>query len=158
MHHIFLIQLSGEGQLFWFQFLDITKSTSVSIVDRSNVHMVWLPILWLYAQEWLCCALLQFDNQHFEKWPPIFPQWLTSLNQQWDSDPLTAYLLQHKLSLMVLILAILTNKWWYLRWGLIFISLEAMDMVQIVLYLLDTRDCTVQNSLFSSVSHVLTHK
>lgn len=120
-----LYSCQGEAQLVWFQFLAITKSTSVSIVDRSNVHMVWLPILWLYAQEWLGCVLLQFDNQHFEKWPPIFPKWLTSLNQQRNSDPLTAYHLQHKLSLMVLILPfwpinddILDEVWFSFPWML----------------------------------------
>ena len=52
------------------------------------------------------------------------------------SIPLTPHLLQHKLSLVFLILAFLTSVRWYLRVVLICISLIAKEVELILKYLL----------------------
>ena len=69
-------------------------------------------------------------NHHID-----FKSVCTSLhsNQQWRGVLLTLHFLQHKLSLVFLILAILTGVRWYLGVVLIYISLIVKDVEQLSL-------------------------
>ena len=69
---------------------------------------------------------------------------------------LTPQPLQHRLSLVFLILAILTGVRWYLRVVLICISLIAKEVEHDLKCLLIICTSSVENSLFSSVPHFLT--
>ena len=71
------------------------------------------------------------------------------------SVPLTPHPLQHRLSLVFLILAILTGVRWYLKVVLICISLIAKEVEHDLKCLFDIRSSSVENSLFSSVPHFL---
>ena len=84
-----------------------------------------------------------------------FQSGCTSLHshQQWIGVPLTLHPLQHRLSLVVLILAIQTDVRWYLRVISICISLMAKDADYFLKCLLAIWDSSVENSLFSSVPH-----
>ena len=64
------------------------------------------------------------------------------------SVPLTPHPLQHKLSLVFSILAILTGVRWYLKVVLIFMSLIAKEVEHVLKYLLAIWNSSVENSLF----------
>ena len=68
---------------------------------------------------------------------------------------LTPHPLQHKLSLVFLILAILTGVRWYLKVVLICIFLIAKEVEHVLKYLLTIWTSSVENSLFTSVPHFL---
>ena len=74
--------------------------------------------------------------------------------QKWMSDPLTLHPLQHKLSLMYLILFILTGEC-YLRVILMCISLMAKDGEHFLTCLLGICTSCFENSLFRSVPQFL---
>ena len=71
------------------------------------------------------------------------------------SVSLTTHPLQHRQSLLFLILAILTGVRWYLKVVLICISLIAMEVEYDLKCLLAIRTSSVVNSLFSRVPHFL---
>ena len=71
------------------------------------------------------------------------------------SVPLTPQPLQHRLSLVFLILAILTSIGWYLKVVLICISLITKEVEHDHKCLLAILTSSVENSLFSSVPHYL---
>jgi hypothetical protein len=50
MYHIFFIHSSVEGHLGCFQFLVITNTAAMNIVEK--VFVGWRVIFWIYAQEW----------------------------------------------------------------------------------------------------------
>ena len=68
---------------------------------------------------------------------------------------LTSHPLQHRLSLVSVILAILTGVRWYLKGVLICISLISKDVEHDLKCLLAIQSSSVDNSLFSSVPHFL---
>ena len=74
-------------------------------------------------------------------------------HQHCRSASLTPHPLQHELSLVFLILAILTIVILYLRVVLIFISLKAKGVEHLLKCLLATCDSSVENSLFTCVPH-----
>ena len=101
-------------------------------------------------------------------WGRLFPNFLrnrhtgiqsgcTSLHshQQWRSIPFTPHPLQHKLSSMFLILAILTGVRWNLRVVLICISLMTKDVEHFLKCLSAILDFSVESSLFRSVFYFL---
>ena len=79
----------------------------------------------------------------------------TSFHQQWRPVPLVPHPLQHRLSSVFLILAILTGIRWYLRVVLICISLMAKDAEQFFKCLSAICKSPVENFLFSSENHFL---
>ena len=85
-----------------------------------------------------------------------FQSGCTSLqsHQQWMSVPLTPHPLQHKLSLVFLILALVTGVRGFLRVVLICISLMAKDVEQFLKCCLVICKSSVENSLFWSVLHL----
>ena len=71
------------------------------------------------------------------------------------SVPLSPHSLQHKLSLVFLILVILAGVRWYLKIVLIFISLIAKDVQHFLNCLSGFLISSIENSFFSSVSQFL---
>jgi hypothetical protein len=86
-----------------------------------------------------------------------FQSGCTSLqsHQQWRSVPLSPHLCQHLVTPEFLILAILTGMKWNLRVVLICISPMTTDVEHFFRCFSATRYSSVENSLFSSVSHFL---
>ena len=84
-----------------------------------------------------------------------FPSGCTSLHshQQWRRVPLVPHPLQHKVSSVFLILAILTGVRWYLRVVLSCISLMIRDVEQFLKCLSAIWVSSVENSLFNSKAH-----
>ena len=76
-------------------------------------------------------------------------------HQQWRSVPLFPHPCQHLLSPEFFILAILTGVRWTLRVVLICISLMINDVEHFFRCLSGIQYSSVENSLFSSVSHFL---
>ena len=76
-------------------------------------------------------------------------------HQQWRSVPLSPHPLQDKLSLVLLILAILTGVRWYLSVVLICISLMSKDVEDFLMCLSSILDSSIENCLFSSVHQFL---
>ena len=76
-------------------------------------------------------------------------------HQQWRSVPLSPHPLQHKLSLVFLILAILARVRWYLKVVLICISLIAKDVEHFLKCLSAFLISSIENSFSSSVPHFL---
>ena len=76
-------------------------------------------------------------------------------HQQWRSIPFTLQPLQHKLSSVFLILAILTGVRWNLRVVLIRISLMTKDVEHFLKHLSAILDSSVESSLFRSINHFL---
>ena len=100
----------------------------------ANVLVVWVYILWVYAQKWYRWVLRKIDSQFFflTNHHTDFQRCLTSLSshQQWRSVPLTPHPFQNKLSSVFLILTILEGVIWYLTVILICISLMIKDVEQ----------------------------
>ena len=99
---------------------------------------------------WLIASFLRYHHTNFQSG-------CTNLNshQQWRSVPLTPHPLQHKLSSVFFVLAILSGVRWYLSVILIFISLMTKDVEQFLKCLSTIWDPLVENSLFSSISYFL---
>ena len=74
-------------------------------------------------------------------------------HQQWRSVALSPHPHQHLLSPEFLLLAILTGMRWSLRIALICISLMTKDVEHFFTCFSVIRTSSVENSLFSSVSH-----
>ena len=115
--------------------------------------MSWLSILCIYTQSGIAGS-----------WGRLFPNFLrnhhtdiqrgcTSLHshQQWRSVPFSPQPLQHKLSSVFLILAILISGSWNLRVVLICISLMTKDAEHFLKCRSAILDSSVESSLFRSV-------
>ena len=72
-------------------------------------------------------------------------------HQQWRSVRLSPHPLQHKLSLVFLILAILAGVRWYLKVVLICISLIAKDVENFLKCLSASLISSIESSIFSCV-------
>ena len=116
MDLIFFIQSLVEGHLGCFQVLVIANNGTMKMVEQ-------MPLCsdWAYFQYMTKIGIGEF-------WGTLFPNFLrhhhmningalTSLysHQQYKSVPVTTHPLQHKLSSVFLILAILTGMRWNLR-------------------------------------------
>ena len=127
--HTFFIHSSFEGHLGCFQFLAITNSATINIVEQMLFQYDWASLGYIpksgIAGSWGSLILNFLRNRHTD-----FQSGCTSLHshQQWMSVPLTPHPLQQRLSLVFLILAILTGIRWYLKVVLICISLIAKEV------------------------------
>ena len=158
MYHISFINFSVEGHLGCFQVLAIINNAAMKFIDQVSLWNDWVSLGYMprsgIAGSWGRLIPSFLRNSH-----TIFQSGCTSLHshQQWRSDTLTPHSLQHKLSSVLLILAILTGVRWHLRVILICISLMIKDVEHFLKCLLAIWDSSAENSLFSfaSVSIVL---
>ena len=156
MYHIFYIHSSVEGHLGCFQFLAITNSAAMNIVEHMSLlyecaSFGYTPRSGITGS---CGRLIPIflRSRHTD-----FQSGCTSWHshQQRRKVPLSPHPLQHKLSLVFLILAILTGVRWYLRVVLSCISLMAKDFEHFLKCLSAISVSSVVNSLFSSAPHFL---
>ena len=154
MFHTFFNHSSIEGHLGCFQVLVITNSAAMIIVEQillkyNRASLGYIPKSGI-VESWGRLTPCFLRNRH-----TAFQSGCTSLHshQQGKSVPLTLHPLQHRLSLVFLILAILTGVRWYLKVVLICISLISKEVEHVLKYLLAIWNSSVENSLFSSVPH-----
>ena len=156
MCHTFFIYSSVEGHLGCFQVLPIANNAAMNIVEQMLLLYDWTSFGYISKSGIAGCwgrLILNFlRNHHID-----FQSSCTSLHshQQWMSVPLTPHPLQHRLSLVFYILAILTGIRWYLRVVLICISLIAKQVEHDLKCLLAIWTSSVEYFLFSSVPHFL---
>ena len=147
MYHNFSLHSSPEGHIDLFQVLSMTNHAAINIVE----HMYLLYELARgNSGSWAIVILNFLRNGHTD-----FKSGPTTLyyHQEWRSVPFSPHALQHRLSLVFLILAILAGVRWYLRVVLSCISLIAKDFEHFLKCLSAILDSSVENSLFSSVPH-----
>ena len=135
MYHIFSIHSSVEGHLGCFQILAIINNAAMNMAEQMSLlyecaSFGYMPKSGIAGS---CGRLIPIflRNRHTD-----FQSGCTSWHshQQWRSVPLTPNPLQHKLSSVFLILAILTGIRWYLRIVLICISLIAKDVEHLCVF------------------------
>ena len=157
MFHTFFIHSSIERHLGCFQVLAITNNAAMNMVDHTSLWYDWASFGHApksgIAGSWGRLFPKFLRNRHTD-----FQSGCLSLHfhQQWRrSIPLIPNPLQHKLSSVFLILAILTGVKWNLRVVLICISLTAKDAEHFLNCLSAIKDSSVESSLFRSVPHFL---
>ena len=128
MYHIFLIHSLVEGHLGCFQVLAITNKAAVNIVEHMSLWHDWVSFGHIPKSGITGSWRRSFPNLLINHHTNIQRCW-TSLHshQQCRSVPFTPQPLQHNLSSVFLILAILTCVGWNLRVVLIYISLMTKD-------------------------------
>ena len=156
MLHLFFIHSLVERQLGCFQVLAIMISATRNTVEQMSL--------------WYECTSFGYMSQTIIAgyWNTLIPNVLrnhhthfqsdcTNLrsHQQWRSVPLFSHPLQHKLSLVFLILAFLTGIRRHFRIILICISLTTNDVEQFLNCPSAICYSFVENSLFRSVTHFL---
>ena len=148
MYHIFYIFSSMRGRLGCFQVLAVMNTADMNIVEQVSLWNDWASFRympkWHIGGSWGRLIFSFLINLYID-----FQSSCTSLHshQQWRSIPLVPHPLQHKLSLIFLILVILTNVTWYLRVILIGISLMTKDVEQFFNCLFTIWDSFVENSV-----------
>ena len=136
MYHNFSIHSSVEGHLGCFQFLAITNRAAMNMVEHMSLlyecaSFGYMPKSGIAEY---CGRLIPiFLRSHHTDCQSGCTSWHS--HQQWRSVPLSPHPLQHGLSLVFLILAILTGVRLYLRVVLSCISLMAKDFVQFLKFL-----------------------
>ena len=154
MYHIFRIHSSVERHLGCFQVLAMTNNAAMNIVEYVSLWHDWASFGYMPK-----CGITG-------SWGKLFPNFLrnrhtdiqrgcTSLHsqQQCKSVPFSPQPLQHKLSSVFLILAILTGVRWNLRVVLICISLMTKDVEHFLKCLSAILDSSVESSLFRPALH-----
>ena len=154
MYHIFCIHSSVEGHLGSFQLLAIINKAAMNIVE----HVFFLPVgtsSGYMPRRGIAGSSSSTITNFLRNCQTDFQSGCTSLqsHQQWRSVPLSPHPRQHLLSPEFLILAILTGVRWNLRVVLIYISLMTKDVEHFFRCFLAIQFSSVENSLFSSVSH-----
>ena len=156
MCHTLFIHSSVERHQDCCQFLAITTNTALNIVEQMPLWCDWASFRYIpksgIAGFWGRLIPNILRNCHTD-----LQNGCASLHshQQCMSVLFTTHPLQHKLSLVFLILAILTSVRWYFRVVLICISLIAKKVEHVLRYLLSIWNSSVENSLFASVHHFL---
>ena len=143
-----------EGHLGCFLFPTTIYKAAKSIVEQVSLwqHGVSFGYISKSGIAKSCSRLIPYFPRNFYI---DFQSDCTSLHshQQWRSDPLIPHPLQHKLSYVLLILAILTGVRWNSRVTLIWISLMAKDVEYFLKYFSALWESSVENSLFRSALH-----
>ena len=154
MYHIFLIHFSVEGHLGCFQVLAMTNKAAMNIVEHMSLWHDWASFGYIPK------------SGITGSWGRLFPNFLrnchtdiqrgfTTLHshQQCRSVPFTPLPLQHKLSSVFCILAILTSVRWNLRVVFIWISLMTKDVEHFLKCLSVILDSSAESSPFRSILH-----
>ena len=156
MYDIFFIHYSVEGHLGCFQVLALTNNDAMNIVEHMFLWYDWLSFEYIVKDgiAGTCCRLL---SNFLENSLADIHGICTSMHshQQCRNTPFIPHPLQHKLSSVFLILAILTGVWWNLRVVLSYISLVAKNVDHFLNYLLAILDPSVESSLFRFVPNFL---
>jgi hypothetical protein len=156
MYHIFCIHSSVEGHLGSFQLLAIINKAAMNIVE----HVSLLPLgtsSGYMPRRGISGSSGSTVSNFLRNHQTDFHSGCTRLqsHQQWRSVPPFPHPHQHLVSPEILILAILTGVRWNLRIVLICISVMIKDVEHFFRYFSAIRYSSVENSLFSSVSHFL---
>ena len=154
MYYTFLIHLSAEGYLGCFQFLAITNKATVNIVEQVSLWDM-VPSFGYMPRSGIAGSWGRTIPNFLRNHQVDFQSGCTSLysHQQWRSVPLAPHPYPHELSLVFLILATSMGIRWNLRVVLICISLMTKDAEHFFKCLSTIQYSSVENSLFSSVSH-----
>ena len=129
MYHIFFIHSSVKGYLWCFQVLAITNNTAMNVVEHISLWYDWVSFGYIPKSgktgSWGRLFPNSLKNHH-----TYFQISCTSehTNQKCGSVPFTLHPVQHKLSVVFVILAFLTGVRWNLRPVLICLSLMARDV------------------------------
>ena len=154
MYHIFFIDFSVEGHLGCFQVLAITSKAAMNIGEQVSLWYEYASFGYILKSgitgSWARLIPSFPRNSHTD-----FLSGYPSLHyyQQWRSVPFTLHPLQHKLSLMFLILAILTFVRWYLTGVLMSIFPMAEDFEHFLKWFLAICNFSAENIMFRSVPH-----
>ena len=154
MYHVFCIYSSVEGHLGSFQLLTIINKAAMNIVE----HVSFLPVgtsSGYMLRRGIARSSSSTMSNFLRNLQTDFQSGCTNLqsHQQWRSVPLSPHPHQHLLSPDFLILAILIGVRWNLSVVLICISLMTKDVEHFFRCFSAIWVSSVENSLFSSVSH-----
>jgi len=154
MYHIFCIHSSVEGHLGSFQLLAIINKAAINIVEHVSLLHVGASSGYM-PRSGINGSSGSTMSNFLRNCQTDFQSGCTSLqfHQQWRSVPLSPHPHQHLLSPEILILAILTGVIWNLKFVLICISLMTKDGEHFFRCFSAIQYSSVENSLFSSVSH-----
>ena len=149
MYHIFFIHSLVEGHLGCFQVLAMRNNAAINIVEHMSLWHDWVPLRYIPKSGIAGSWGRLFSN--FLRYFPTDIQSSLHSHQQCRSVPFIPHPLQHKLSSMFLILAILTGLRWNLRIILICISLMTKDIEYFLKCLSAILDSSDESSLVRSV-------
>jgi len=154
MYHIFCIYSSVEGHLGSFQLLGIINKAAMNIVEHVSLLFVGVSFAYM-PKRGIAGSSGSTMSSFLRNLQTDFQNGCTSLqsHQQWRSVPFSPHTRQHLLLPEFLILAILTGVRWNLRVVLICISLMTKDVEHFFRCFSAIRYSSVENSLFTSVSH-----
>ena len=156
MYHIFCIHFSVKGHLGSCQLLAIINKAAMNIVE----HVSFLPVgtsSGYMPRRGTAGSSGSTMSNFLRNHQTDFQSGCTSLqsHQWWRNIPLSPHPCYHLLSPEFLILAILSGARWNLRVALICISLKTKDAEHFFRCFSAIWYSSVENSLFSSVSHFL---
>jgi hypothetical protein len=156
MYHIFWIDSSVEGHLGSFQLLAIINKAAMNRVEHVSLLQVGTSSEYMPRRGIARSSGSTMSNFLRNRQTDV-QSGCTSFqsHQQWRSAPLSPHPLLHLLSLKFLILAILTGVMWYLRVAFVCISLMIKDVEHFFRCFSAIRYSSVENFLFSFVSHFL---
>ena len=155
MYHIFLIHSSVKGHLGCFQVLAMTNKGVMNILEHMSLWHNWASFGYISKSDITGSWRRLFPNFLRNRHTDIQRGWLYqfAFHQQCRCIPFSPQPLQHKLSSVFLILAILTGVRWNLRVVLICISLMTKDVEHFLKCLSAILDSSDESSLFRSVLH-----
>jgi hypothetical protein len=156
MYHNFCIHHSVEGHLGSSQLLAIINKAAMNIVEHVPLLQVGTASGYM-PRRGIARSSSSSMSTFLRNRLTDFQNGCTSLqsNQQWRSVPIFPHSHQDLLSPEFLILAILTGVRWNIRVVLICISLMIKDVEYFFRCFSALRYSSVENSLFSSISHFL---
>jgi hypothetical protein len=156
MYHIFCIHSSDEGHLGSLQLLAIINKAAINILE--HVYLIHVGASFEYIpRSGIGGSSGSIISNNLRNCLTDFQSGCTSLqsHKQWRNVSLSLHLCQHLLSSEFLSLAILTGVRWNLSVVLICISLMTKNVQHFFKSFSVIQYFLVENSLFSSVPHIL---